>query len=51
MSVVSFALRHPYPVAAALILVCLLGLGAAWRMPTDSFPEINIPVVGAVWTS
>jgi multidrug efflux pump subunit AcrB len=33
-----------------LILICLLGLGAALRMPIDIFPEINIPVVSVVWT-
>ncbi len=33
-----------------LILVCLLGVGAGLRMPTDIFPEIDIPVVSVVWT-
>jgi len=33
-----------------LILICLLGVGAALRMPIDIFPEINIPVVSVVWT-
>src|SRR6201997_93632 len=32
------------------MLVCLLAAGAGWRMPTDIFPEINIPVVSVVWT-
>src|SRR5271170_7584497 len=50
MSIVDFALRRPYTIVAALILVCLLGIGAALRMPTDIFPEINIPVVSVVWT-
>jgi multidrug efflux pump subunit AcrB len=50
MSVVRFALNRPYTVAAIVILVCLLGVGAALRMPTDIFPEINIPVVSVVWT-
>src|SRR6202044_1145891 len=39
-----------YTVAAMLILICLLGIGAALRMPIDIFPEINIPVVSVVWT-
>jgi Cu/Ag efflux pump CusA len=34
MSVVSYVLRRPYTVAAALILICLLGIGAGLRMPT-----------------
>src|SRR5215472_19231159 len=50
MSVVSFVLRRPYTVVAVLMLVCLLGAGAILRMPVDIFPEINIPVVSAVWT-
>src|SRR5271154_2777010 len=50
MSVVAFALKRPYTIAAVLALVCLLGVGAAFRMPTDIFPEINIPVVSVVWT-
>src|SRR5580692_1957494 len=49
MSLVRFVLKHPYTVAAMLILVCLLGLGAGLRMPIDIFPEINIPVVSVVW--
>src|SRR5277367_90861 len=50
MSLVRFVLSRPYTVAALLILVCLLGLGAALRMPIDIFPEINIPVISVVWT-
>jgi multidrug efflux pump subunit AcrB len=37
-------------VFAVLILVCLLGVGAALRMPVDIFPQIDIPVVSVVWT-
>jgi multidrug efflux pump subunit AcrB len=50
MFVVRFALSRPYTVAAVLILVSLLGVMAAIRMPKDIFPEINIPVVSVVWT-
>src|ERR1700737_2166889 len=50
MSVVSYVLKKPYTVVAALILICLLGIGAGLRMPIDIFPEINIPVVSVVWT-
>ena len=50
MSIVSFVLRRPYTVLSVLILVCLLGIGAALRMPIDIFPEINVPVVSVVWT-
>jgi multidrug efflux pump subunit AcrB len=50
MSLIRFVLKHPYSVASLLILICLLGVGAALRMPIDIFPEINIPVVSVVWT-
>jgi multidrug efflux pump subunit AcrB len=50
MPIVGLVLRRPYTVAAVLILVCLLGVGAAERMPVDIFPEIDIPVVSVVWT-
>jgi multidrug efflux pump subunit AcrB len=50
MALVRFVLRHPYTVASMLILICLLGVGAAVRMPIDIFPEINIPVASVVWT-
>jgi len=33
-----------------LILITLMGIGAALRMPVDIFPEIDIPVVAVVWT-
>ncbi len=50
MSVVSQVLRRPHTIFAVLILICVLGIGAALRMPVDIFPEINIPVVSVVWT-
>ncbi len=50
MEIVRFALKRSYTIFALVILICLLGVGAALRMPTDIFPEINIPVVSVVWT-
>ena len=50
MSVVEIALKRPYTVVAMLILITLMGIGAALRMPVDIFPEIDIPVVAVVWT-
>src|SRR5580693_3867184 len=50
MSVVEIALKRPYTVVASLILICLMGVGAALRMPIDIFPEIDIPVAAVVWT-
>jgi multidrug efflux pump subunit AcrB len=50
MSIVETALKRPYTVVAMLILISLMGIGAALRMPVDIFPEIDIPVVAVVWT-
>jgi multidrug efflux pump subunit AcrB len=50
MSIVETSLKRPYTVVAVLILVTLMGVGAAMRMPIDIFPEIDIPVVAVVWT-
>jgi len=50
MSVVEMALKRPYTVVAVLILIALMGIGTALRMPVDIFPEIDIPVVAVVWT-
>ena len=47
---VELALKRPYTVVAVLILISLMGIGAALRMPIDIFPEIDIPVVAVVWT-
>ncbi|HEX4112398.1 MAG TPA: efflux RND transporter permease subunit [Stellaceae bacterium] len=49
MPIVAYVLKRPYTVVATLILICLLGGGAALRMPVDIFPEIDIPVVAVVW--
>src|SRR5581483_10446265 len=50
MSFVVAVLRRPYAVVAALILICIMGVGAVQRMSIDIFPEIDIPVVSVVWT-
>jgi multidrug efflux pump subunit AcrB len=50
MSFVAFMLKRPYTVISGLILISLLGVGAALRMPIDIFPEIDVPVVAVVWT-
>ena len=49
MGIVRFALKFPHTffVVAAFILV--LGVSAIVSMPTDIFPEINIPVVTVIW--
>src|SRR5215510_15630242 len=50
MGLAAFALKRPYTIIASIIVLCLMGIGAALRMPVDIFPEIDIPVVSVVWT-
>jgi len=49
MWIVRLALRLPYTFVVLAILVSLLGTVTIARMPTDIFPEIDIPVVSVVW--
>jgi multidrug efflux pump subunit AcrB len=49
MSLAEFSLKRPFTIAAGILLVCLLAIGAVTRMAMDIFPEINIPVVAVVW--
>jgi multidrug efflux pump subunit AcrB len=50
MPLVRYVLNHPYTVTALLILIGLLGIGEALRMPVDIFPKMDIPVCSVVWT-
>ncbi len=47
---IAWLLKRPYSIASLLVLIVLLGIGAALRMPIDIFPAINVPVVSVVWT-
>lgn len=49
MWIVKLALRRPYTFVVVSILIALFGVVSALRMPTDIFPEINIPLVTVVW--
>src|SRR5579863_7155614 len=49
MGIVRFALRLPHTFYVLAVLVVFLGTTAIVSMPTDIFPEINIPVVTIVW--
>jgi multidrug efflux pump subunit AcrB len=50
MWIVRLALRRPYTFVVVAMLIVLLGVVEILRMPTDIYPEINIPVVAAVWS-
>ena len=49
MGIVRFALRFPHTFYVLAVLVLFLGSTSIVSMPTDIFPEINIPVVTIVW--
>src|SRR5262249_8460332 len=49
MWIVRLALRRTYTFVVMALLIAVLGAIGIWRMSTDIFPEINIPVVSVVW--
>jgi multidrug efflux pump subunit AcrB len=49
MGIVRFALRFPHTFYVVAALILFLGFATIWSMPTDIFPEINIPVVTVIW--
>jgi multidrug efflux pump subunit AcrB len=49
MWIVRLALRRPYTFAVFAFLIMLLGVFSIVSMPTDIFPNIDIPVVTVVW--
>jgi multidrug efflux pump subunit AcrB len=49
MWIVRLALRRPYTFVVAAMLAALIGLLTISRMPTDIFPQINIPVVSVIF--
>src|SRR6202521_1391202 len=49
MWIVRLALRRTYTFVVVALLIAVLGAVSIYRMSTDIFPEINIPVVSVVW--
>src|SRR6201996_6677815 len=49
MGIVRFALRFPHTFYVVAALILFLGFTTIRSMPTDIFPEINIPVVSVIW--
>ena len=49
MWIVRLALRRPYTFAVFALLILILGAFSIGTMPTDIFPNINIPIVTVVW--
>jgi len=50
MWIVRLALRRPYTFVVMALAILLMGVVAIYRMPADVFPDINIPVISAIWT-
>lgn len=50
MWIVELALKRPYTFIVGALLVVLFGVLSLFRMPTDIFPEIDIPVVSVIWS-
>ena len=50
MWIVKLALRRPYTFVVMSMLIAIMGVVTIRRMPTDIFPEIDIPVVAVIWT-
>ena len=50
MWIVRLALRRPYTFVVFAFLILILGIFSSHEMPTDIFPNIDIPVVTVVWS-
>src|SRR6185437_5664293 len=49
MWIVRLALRRPYTFVVFALLILILGVFSIESMPTDIFPNIDIPVITVVW--
>jgi multidrug efflux pump subunit AcrB len=49
MWIVRLALRRPYTFVVMSMLIAVLGIVSIVSMPTDIFPNIDIPVVSSIW--
>ena len=50
MWIVKVALARPYTFIVLALLILLVSPIVIMRTPTDIFPNINIPVISAIWT-
>jgi CzcA family heavy metal efflux pump len=49
MWLVRIALQRPYTFIVMAMLIVIIGAVSLTRMPTDIFPDIDIPVITVVW--
>src|SRR5437588_1483869 len=50
MWIVRLALSRPYTFVVVSLLIAVLGLMSIVSMPTDIFPNIDIPVISVIWS-
>ena len=50
MWIVRLALRRPYTFVVVALLLVVMGVVTVQRMPTDIFPNVDIPVVTVIWS-
>ena len=50
MWIVRLALSRPYTFVVMAMMIAMTGVVTIARMPTDIFPEIDIPVVAVIWS-
>ena len=50
LGIVKLALRRPNTFIVMSLIITLFGAISAFKTPVDIFPQINIPVISAVWT-
>src|SRR5438034_260350 len=50
MWIVRLALRRTYTFVVVALLIAVLGAVSIYRMSTDIFPNIDIPIVSVVWS-
>ncbi len=48
-ALVRIALSRPYTFVVMAVLIMIFGVMAAFRTPTDIFPEIKVPVIGVAF--
>ena len=49
MWLVRIALKRPYTFIVMSMLIVVVGTMSILRMPTDIFPEVDIPVISVIW--
>lgn len=49
MWIVRLALRRPYTFVVMAIAIVLMGIYSILVMPTDIFPNVDIPVISVIW--